>query len=84
MVEQILKTHPDIQGVVLLVDYDPKLQNADLASMFLKAQTNDLSEIQRFHSMCLHGASAVNTQIMGDLRELYRTTQEEGETEDDS
>ena len=84
MVKQILSDYPDIQGAVLLIDYDPALKNSGLAGCYMMSQKEEFSDMQRFHSMCLHGASAVNAQVMRDCVELYRTTQTEGETEDDS
>ena len=86
LIAELLEEYPDVQAAVLLVDYDPKLKNADLSGVFLKAQNDGFGEIKRFHSMCLHGASAVNARVMGDLVELYRTTtsKTEKETENDS
>jgi len=89
LIERLLEDYPDIQAAVLLVEYDPVLKDADLASCFMQSQTEEFEDVKRFHSMCLHGANAVNSKVMCDLAgliELYRTTKEkaEGETEDDS
>jgi len=85
IVKDLLNEYPDLEGAVLLVDYNDKLANADLPACFIEAPSNSLEHVQRAHSLCLHGASSIQATTLKDLSDLYRTTnQEKGETEDDS
>ena len=87
LTKKLLEEYPDLENVVLLVDYNPKLHDAGLPALFVAGkETEDMvKQIQQTHSLCLRGASAVNANVLCDLVELYRTIKtEEGETEDDS
>jgi len=88
MLDEFMKEFPDLDGLILLVDFPEELKGSKLPECVVEVRdgldSTPAAQSINMMGLCLRAAHSIVKSELQTLDRLYRTKSSEGETENDS